>query len=613
MDNAQAPDDIFDAPVDVTIKNCLTSDPPKSFFLFAGAGSGKTRSLIEALKEARSARGDELRLHGRKIGVITYTNNARDEIKRRIEFDDLFEVSTIHSFAWSLIKGLHHDIREWLRVNLKDEIAEIQTKEDRGRKGTKASEERLRQIAVKTKRLEQLDGFKGFIYNPNGDNYEKNALNHSEVIKISSTFLAEKTMMQSILVNKFPILLIDESQDTNKYLMEALLKVQAGHKERFVIGVIGDTMQRIYFDGKTDLPESVPDDWEKPAKQMNHRCYPRIIKFINNIRKPVDNQTQRPRQDKPNEGFVRLFVMPDTAPDRSAAEKKVYNKMNEITGDEKWSNADEVKTLVLEHRMAAIRLGFLDMWDPLSSVGSLKTGLGNGDLPSLCFFSELVLPVSEAAQNGDRFTVGRIVREKSPLLDKKLLKELGNDQLRQLKTANNAVKALSELLKENPEASFFDVLQNISETRLFPIPDEMVPFNKPIQAEEGEEDDADAKTKAWRVFGETYFRQIKAYSEYVKGGARYGTHHGVKGLQFPRVCVIMDDYEARGFTHSYEKLFGVKEGTETSIENTRRLFYVTCSRAEKSLALIMYSSSPEDVAKHAIGQGWFSEDEVVLP
>lgn len=54
--------------------------------------------------------------------------------------------------------------------------------------------------------------------------------------------------------------------------------------------------------------------------------------------------------------------------------------------------------------------------------------------------------------------------------------------------------------------------------------------------------------------------------------------------------VILDDEEALGFLFSYKKLFGAKEPTttdkqnewkETSIDRTRRLFYVTCSRAEK--------------------------------
>ena len=39
--------------VDDEIYSCLDLDNPKSFFLFAGAGSGKTRSLVEVLKRFR--------------------------------------------------------------------------------------------------------------------------------------------------------------------------------------------------------------------------------------------------------------------------------------------------------------------------------------------------------------------------------------------------------------------------------------------------------------------------------------------------------------------------------------------------------------------------------
>jgi len=37
--------------VDEIISKCLDPIKPKSFFLFAGAGSGKTRSLVKALSE----------------------------------------------------------------------------------------------------------------------------------------------------------------------------------------------------------------------------------------------------------------------------------------------------------------------------------------------------------------------------------------------------------------------------------------------------------------------------------------------------------------------------------------------------------------------------------
>jgi DNA helicase-2/ATP-dependent DNA helicase PcrA len=70
---------------------------------------------------------------------------------------------------------------------------------------------------------------------------------------------------------------------------------------------------------------------------------------------------------------------------------------------------------------------------------------------------------------------------------------------------------------------------------------------------------------------------------------------------------------------SFDKLFGAKEdstrrdpGKETSIDRTRRLFYVTCSRAEDSLALVAYTSSPEKVRDNVIREGWFKEEEIEL-
>ena len=72
---------------------------------------------------------------------------------------------------------------------------------------------------------------------------------------------------------------------------------------------------------------------------------------------------------------------------------------------------------------------------------------------------------------------------------------------------------------------------------------------------------------------------------------------------------------------SYEKLFGAilpspadkknqDEGKETQIEKTRRLLYVTCTRAEESLALVAYTENPDAVAKRLIDSKWFKAEEV---
>ena len=116
---------------------------------------------------------------------------------------------------------------------------------------------------------------------------------------------------------------------------------------------------------------------------------------------------------------------------------------------------------------------------------------------------------------------------------------------------------------------------------------------------------------------------FKSYDDYVNQRTRFDTHQGVKGLEFDRVMVIIDDSEAKGFMFSYDKLFGVKELTETdikhieageesSIDKTKRLFYVVCTRAKESLAIVMYSSDSNKVKNQAISKGWFAEQEIEL-
>jgi DNA helicase-2/ATP-dependent DNA helicase PcrA len=46
------PDDHADDGADAAIQECLDLESPKSFFLYAGAGSGKTRSLVDAIRYA---------------------------------------------------------------------------------------------------------------------------------------------------------------------------------------------------------------------------------------------------------------------------------------------------------------------------------------------------------------------------------------------------------------------------------------------------------------------------------------------------------------------------------------------------------------------------------
>lgn len=89
-------DDHVDDHVDEEIQRCFLKEDPKCFFVFAGAGSGKTRSLIKTLTFLDETLGDWLLTNRKQIAVITYTNAACDEISRRLHYKSIFSVSTIH-------------------------------------------------------------------------------------------------------------------------------------------------------------------------------------------------------------------------------------------------------------------------------------------------------------------------------------------------------------------------------------------------------------------------------------------------------------------------------------------------------------------------------------
>ncbi|MFW2829825.1 UvrD-helicase domain-containing protein [Sphingomonas sp. ID0503] len=618
-----------DDSVDREIKACLDPGAPKSFFLYAGAGSGKTRSLKEALDYFRDSFGAGFRRSGKKVAVITYTNAAADEIAARVGQDALFPISTIHSFCWSQIGTHHTDIQAWLLKTLPEDLAELREKQAKGRAGSKAAQDRERAIASTIKRLEWLATPRRFTYNPNGDNFGADSLSHSEVLKITSSFILSKPSMQAVLVNKYPFLLIDESQDTNKSLVEAFFSLAALHKGKFALGLFGDTMQRIYSDGHPELGQNIPAEWARPVKRMNHRSPRRIVQLGNVLRAAVDGQTQIARDDSAK-GVARIFIAPASTSDKPAAEGRVRERMAEICGDDGWNDDASVKTLTLEHHMAASRRGFLPMFQALDSDSRLGTGLRKGELAGLRLFTERVEPLLAAAQAGDRFAVMAHLRKTSPLLKRNALAQTPSpgDPLAPIRAA---VDELTAIASSEPEARFLDILECTARHGLFEIPAALRPFvdaedsSNPASitpeeaVEEEPEEEAEASPsslQAWRAFLETAYSQVKPFAEYVSDKGPYGTHQGVKGLEFDRVLVVLDDSEAKGFMFSYERLLGVKattdrsDGGETGVDRTRRLLYVTCTRAQKSLALVAYTESPDLLAAQVQKQGWFAADEI---
>ena len=606
----------MDLQVDETLEKCILSSPRKSFFLFAGAGSGKTHSLVLLLKKIRDSIGKDLLLQGKNVAVITFTNAATDEIINRLDYSPVFHISTIHSFVWDAIKFYQTDIKRLYCQYIQEDIQVLYEKQEKAKsKATKTYLSNAEKIEHLKEKLGKAKTIEKFVYNPNGNNPEYNALKHAEVIKISAQMIMDSIMLQRIIAQRYPILLIDESQDTKKELIDAFFKIQENFSDAFTLGLLGDQKQRIYTDGKENMVNIIPPEWEQPVKKMNYRCAKRIIKLANTIGQDLDiHAEQTPREDA-GDGLIRLFVVQQhEGINKDEVEQTVMKIMSDHTADEKWFGKDaDVKILTLEHMMAARRMGFDQFFGPLSKVTKYQMTFLQGTVSEVEFFTKEVLPMADSMKEDGRYAL-EVLKAYSPLLNRQNTEKPYELYLRCRDEARNVANIV------NSNHTIREVVKSICDSQLFTVPEVVRQASMLVVADITDEMEEDLQ--AWVMVMDLPINMVRGYDDYVNQRTRFDTHQGVKGLEFDRVMVIIDDSEAKGFLFSYDKLFGVKELTETdirhieageesSVDRTQRLFYVTCTRAKESLAIVMYTSDSEKVKKQAIHKGWFSEQEII--
>lgn len=632
-----------DAGVVEEICGYLTDEPPRSYFLFAGAGSGKTRTLVEVLRRltgvVKHEKGEQLarnlRMYGRSIRVVTYTKNAVAVIAGRLGENDLVGVSTIHSFCWELISGFNDDIREAL-IAVKEaqhakEFAEAQAKP----KGISAAKQRdLDEIRAD---IEELRGTSTFIYHPDRNTYGPGALPHKHVLDATAWLLQNKPTLQTILMDRHPIVLIDESQDTMKGMLDALMKQAKPMGSGLTLGLLGDHRQRIYTDGHADLPSLVPPTWATPELQMNHRSQRRIVTLINNIweakldgrTQPTTGVEQHSRTEKTG-GVVRLYVGDTSLSPEEKVRGELWcaDRMCEASGAASWSTGKH-QMLALEHKLVATRGSFLDVYLAMSLLdpnAAAPAGSGDNRGPTVVQMILNELSELEACVCVDgslnEFMATEVFRRYGRL------DNMPEDSVARAIRVDKMLEAIAEFTVAcaDKNVTVESVLAPVLNASLFEIDwrlsaayaDKTPP--PPAPGRGAEESKQARMRRGWCALFAAPWDQLKRYRTYLAGDSVLATHQVVKGSEFMHVMVVMDDEVAGGNQISYDKIFGgtalsktdkenVEKGKETTIDRTLRLLYVTCSRAQESLALVLWSSDPAAALTKIKESGWFADEE----
>nr|WP_275575125.1 UvrD-helicase domain-containing protein [Methylocucumis oryzae] len=524
------------------------------FAVVAGAGSGKTGSLIKALEYIRCKYGKSLRAANQQIACITYTNVAVENIKRRTNLDDLFAVSTIHGFLWSLVENYQSDICNTLKNEL---IPKRISKKQADTKGNSQKAKQAREQVAKLEHdLNHIHLVSKFNYDDSGRrDYSTGSLNHDDIVDLVSMMILRLPNLQKIIGQKFPYIFIDESQDTFGNIMEALNQI-ASEEGLPIIGYFGDPMQQIYE--KRAGQFNGPSDYKLIKKTENYRCSTEVIKLLNAIR--PDLQQMPGTSNVTGSVEIRLIQAESGNGNRNTyTDDQLSNALKQFDMalvHFQWENADGIKQLFLTRQMIAHRLGF-------SKLNQLFTGnyasqtvedsFKEGEHFALKPFIDVLIPLIEAHRIDDHAAIIQVMREHSPLLDPEgVSKDLTIKTVTE--KAQTAIKALvaiwpNETIKEILNVANQHGLVRLSET-----------LAEHLQREPRSEvyDDVEHGLEKGDWLMDEFFKhkanELVAYRKFILDLTPYSTQHGVKGDEFKKVLVVFDDTEANWHNYSFSKL-----------------------------------------------------------
>ncbi len=348
-------------------------DAGESFVFEAGAGAGKTYSLLETLDYLIARDGRRMVRSRQKIACITFTNVARDNILARTDAHPSVFCETTHAFAWSLISGF----QKQLRVTLPDLPAWKPLLAD-----GPPLEEFTVEYALGRRAIE--DGAA--------------LLHHDDIFPLTIRLL-ESAKFRRLLASRFPIILIDEYQDTNADLVEAFARHFFGERGMPQFGLFGDHWQKIYGDGcgTVDHPAL-----KRVAKGANFRSAPVIVDCLNRVRPDLKQVPKDPAA----KGSVSVYHTNGWVGKRRTnnhwqgdlpAEdaRRAFLTAKQVLGnDHGWSfdGALSTKVLMLTQRAVATGQGYAS----LPSVFRFNDSFSRKRDEHLAFFIDHLEPAAEA-------------------------------------------------------------------------------------------------------------------------------------------------------------------------------------------------------------------------
>ncbi len=607
-------------------------DSGTNFLLSGGAGSGKTFSLVQVIRQVMA---ENLTA---KIACITYTNAAVREIEERVNNRNL-RVSTIHDFLWDNIKSYQQELKTSV-------IALIECEKIKSPDG-KVSNDYFANKNVQYKEYTLI---------------REGIISHDEMLILANYMFKTYPKLCDILKDKFKFIFIDEYQDTSPLVVKIVLdSLQQGSRNN-VIGFFGDAMQSIYDDGIMNLDSYVSENKVQEVKKQQNRRNPRLVyELANKLRTDGIKQVHADDPDAPNmvdgmvkEGSIKFYY--------STGEKKLDDVKQHLASN--FSDTKQTKELNLTHNLIAPQAGFkklMAIYDgdkildyKIRITDYIKDKNITEDF-SNCTFGEVFEKLKEGKSTSELKKINptngmqkfinnnpllfeqvkgtpfeqfrKIYLDKDALLsDKKEDEEEGNQ------TGSKRDNLTKHLFKIQTNVDLYNLGRYNEFLRKTEFKIESVADKKKlkeiiiklqgmststiedvIEYAHGNgiciKDDKlsefiESKKYVYDRVKQVEFKEFQNLFSYLEGYTRFSTQHKIKGAEFDNVLVILDNGNWNKYNFQY--LFE-DNGTESVRERTKKLFYVCCTRAKENLVVYYHAPPPKVLAK---AEAWFGENNV---
>jgi DNA helicase-2/ATP-dependent DNA helicase PcrA len=556
------------------VNKCIDSE--ENFLVEAGAGAGKTYCLVETLNYLIEKKGSYYLKKQQHIACITFTNVATNEIESRTDGHPSIYPSTIHSFCWSIIQNFQPSLRQEL-TNLDSWIDLLAETEGVGK----------RVIGYDDLGFRSIDD-------------EKISLHHDDVLALTIRLL-EYEKFRVIFTARYPVIFIDEYQDTDEGFAAAITKHFIDKHTGPLIGFFGDHWQKIYGNGcgKINTPHLNRIDIN-----ANFRSVLIIVNALKQIRPELPQEVVDPELL----GSVSIFHTNEWRGKRLTGQHYGGDLPPEITHQhiESFKNhliengwdfsPEKTKILMLTHKALAKEQGYIN----LANAFKYNDDYVKKQDRYIAFFTDILEPVCTAYSEKRYGLMFQSMGDKRPAILSHADKESWS-------------KDMDILLNIRATGTIGDVLEYLKKTKRPHLPSGIENREKEFD-KVGTNPDPDEPSSITRLrkLKAVKYKEIITLDNFIDGHTPFSTKHGVKGAEFENVLVVFgrgwNKYDFNKYLELAADENSIPQNKIDWYERNRNLFYVVCSRPKKRLA-ILFTQKLSDTALKTVTD-WFGVESI---